>query len=661
LPGRIADVAAVLALATLVTAALAAPVLRAPSERVFGREIVGRHHDPFTVMEQFGRPFAIGVYSQPATDGPGALLARAAGPVAAYNWLVLITFPLSALAAYLLARHLALSPPAAVLAAFAFAFSPFHLAHAAYHPHVAQVQWLPLYLLALWRCVDRPSPPAIALLAAASTMVVLSNFYGGLIAAVMTPVALAAYWVVTRDAHPRPVRRLAITAGSLGIIAAAGLVYVMYAAGSVLASPADFAFPRDDLFRYSAKWWGYLVPPAAHPLMGAMAHRVWDAAGVREGLLEHQVSLGWGIVALGIVAVLRWPARLRRGGDSRRQAALVYVPALAIVAFVALLCSLSPERTVGAFTFARPSALLYDVVPMFRSYARFGVIVQLMAALLAGIGVDALRRAGWRGARAACLVLVAIAAAEYAVSPRELWRPVLPTTAHYWVLDRPGEVRALDCTPADREGAAVEWLTRGRITLVGNQASDCTEPGLPGKLAALGFTHLLVRRGNVAAHWFERHADRDGLQAVATFDDGRVFAIMAPVPAVYTAAVSGLSPREHDRDWTWRWMGGEAAWTIVNTTTRPVVSVLSIELSAFHRARVLEVLLDSALVQRVVVDPLRRTHQVGPISLAPGRHELRFRPADAPAIAHDVIGNGDQRALSFAVGRWEWIPGSEER
>ncbi len=74
--------------------------------------------------------------------------------MAAYNWLVLLSFPLSAAAAYLLARHLALSPAGALLAALLFAFSPFHLAHAAYHPHIAQTQWLPLYLLALWRCLD---------------------------------------------------------------------------------------------------------------------------------------------------------------------------------------------------------------------------------------------------------------------------------------------------------------------------------------------------------------------------------------------------------------------------------------------------------------------------------------------------------------------------
>ena len=140
------------------TLVIAAAVLRAPSERLFGREIVGRHHDPFTVMQQFAGPMRVGVHSQPLTEIPGALLARVAGAVAAYNWLVLLSFPLSAAAAYLLASHLGLSPAGATVTAMAYAFSPFHLAHAAYHPHIAQTQWVPLYFLALWRCLDRASP-----------------------------------------------------------------------------------------------------------------------------------------------------------------------------------------------------------------------------------------------------------------------------------------------------------------------------------------------------------------------------------------------------------------------------------------------------------------------------------------------------------------------
>ena len=671
--GRVAETVAVSVLATIVTVMIAAPVLRAPSDRVFGMEFVGRHHDPFTVMAQFGRPISVGVYSQPVTDITGALVARVSGAVAAYNWLVLLSFPLSAAAAYLLARHLGLSPAGATVAAMAYAFSPFHIAHAAYHPHVAQTQWLPLYLLALWRCLDEPSPAAVGVLGAAALTVTLSNFYGGLIAAVITPVAVAAYWLLTCQAHPRSMRRLSITVGSLALIAASGMAYAWYAAHAVVVNRAAFAFPRADLFRYSAKWWSYLVPPVAHPLLGPTAHRVWNAMGVREGLLEQQVSLGWGIVALGLVAIFGWsasakaPARLaevRPAQESERRRlvrdrltasrARLPVLVLVIVAVTALVCSLSPERTIGAFTFVRPSALLYNIVPMFRAYARFGVVVQLMAALLAGIGVDHLLRTGTGRAQILCLALVVLALGEYAVSPSAMWRDVLPTTAHRWVTRQPGDVRALDCTPLSSESESVPWLTGDRVTLLGGAISDCADANLSRKLAANGYTHLIVRRDSADGPSFVGRPAPDGLRVAARFDDGEVFAVTVQTPAIYTATMTRFFPREHDAEWSWRWMGADAAWTIVNTGARPMVAVISIEMSAFHRARDMELRLDGHPVQTLVVGPTRRVYEIGPITVPPGDHELVFHPTEAPTMAGEVIDNADPRRLSFAIGTWNW-------
>ena len=635
------------------TLVVAAAVLRAPSERLFGREIVGRHHDPFTVMEQFAGPMRVGVHSQPLTDIPGALLARVAGAVAAYNWLVLLSFPLSAAAAYLLASHLGLSPAGATVAAMAYAFSPFHLAHAAYHPHIAQTQWVPLYFLALWRCLDRGSPGAVAFLAAATLAVTLSNFYGGLIAAVTTPVAVAAYWFVTRRADTRSMRRLGITVASLVLLAASGVAYAWYT-GALVASGAAFAFPRDDLFLYSAKWWGYLVPPVAHPLLGTTARRVWSTAGVGEGLLEQQVSLGWGIVALGLIAVAVWTA----SGRASARLAEVHVPVLVIVAVAALVCSLSPERRIGPFTFVRPSALLYHVAPMFRSYARFGVVVQLMAALLAGIGVDYLRTATRRG-RIVSFALIALAAFEYAVLPSALWRDVLPTAAHRWATQQGDRLRVLDCVPHSQESESVQWLTGSRVTLLGGSISDCTEPNLPEKLAALGYTHLLLRSDSADGRAFADRPAPVGLRLAADFPGARVFAVTAPTPAIYTAAMTGFSPREHDAGRSWRWMGTEAAWTVVNTTTQPIETALDLELSAFHRTRQLELRLDGRPVQTVVVAPSRRTYQFGPLTVAPGDHELVFHPVEAPTVAADVLTTGDRRALSFAVSTWSWTVRAE--
>ena len=421
---------------------MAAAVLRAPSERIFGMEIVGRHHDPFTVMQQFERPITVGMYSQPVTDITGTLLARAAGPVAAYNWLVLLSFPLAAAAAYLLARHLALSRSAATIAALAYAFSPFHLAQAAYHPHIAQTQWVPLYLLALWRCLDAATPAAVAFLGLATLAVTLSNFYGGLIAAVITPAAVAAYWLVMRPAHKRPTHALALTVVSLVLVAACGLAYASYAAQAVVADAHDFAVPRVELFHYSAKWWSYLVPPVAHPLLGPAVHRMWNAAGVRDGLLEQQVSLGWGIVALGGIAVGRWLWHIR----NRQSACGVRVPALIVVA----------AHRARLLAVAGAPDWNSDCVRAVGAAVRPRADVPRVRAVRSGRAAD-----GGSARRRRC---------GFSASRRHQARAVLPASPSWpssrpSTLSRPGHCGAMCCPPLHIGGSHGNPATCGRSTV----------------------------------------------------------------------------------------------------------------------------------------------------------------------------------------------------
>jgi hypothetical protein len=652
---QLADALAVSAAAAVIVLVMGAAVLRAPSERMFGMEIVGRHHDPFTVMQQFERPIALGMYSQPVTDITGALLARVTGPIAAYNLLILLSFPLAAAAAYLLARHLTLSRYAAAVAALAYAFSPFHLAHAAYHPHIAQTQWLPLYLLALWRCLDAATPGAVAFLGLATAAVTLSNFYGGFIAAVITPVALVAYWLVMRPAHRRPNRAVTITVISLVVIVACGLAYVWYAALAVGTNRDAFAVPRRDLFLYSANWWSYLVPPAAHPIVGPAVQRMWATAGVRGGLLEQQVSLGWGVVALAAIAVGSWVRHIR----SRHSAGGVRVPVLVAVGVTALLCSLSPERVIGSQIVAAPSALLYAAVPMFRAYARFGVVVQLMAALLAGIGIDFLRRAGSTRATFACAALVALVGVEYVVAPQTLWRDVLPTTAHRWVVRQDRDIRALDCAPLNSKSQSIQWLSGHRVLLSARPGGDCTGPNFSDTLAAGRYTHLLVRRDTAEGRWFANRA-ASGFRVAADLEDGQVLAVTASNPPIYTAAMPGFFRREHSANGTWRWMAKDAAWSITNTGLHPTVATLEVELWAFRHPRSLELRLDGHHVQNVAVTRARHFYKVGPLTIPAGDHALTFHAAEAPTNGDERSRGGNQRAVSIAVGTWSWIVRGEQ-
>jgi len=144
-----------------------------------------------------------------------------------------------------------------------------------------------------------------------------------------------------------------------------------------------------------------------------------------------------------------------------------------------------------------------------------------------------------------------------------------------------------------------------------------------------------------------------GLQLAAQFRDARVFAVTACVPAIYTAAISQFSPREQDADWSWRWMGTDASWMVVNTGPAPIEATLALQLSAAHRTRRLELRLDGRIAQTLIVEQPRHVYGVG-LTIPPGSHRLDFHPVEAPLPVSPGSGNRDPRLLSFALGAWSW-------
>src|SRR5205823_2370602 len=160
-----------------------------------------------------------------------------------------------------------------------FANAPLRLTHSAYHQNIAQTQWLPLYLLAVFALVDRPSWRTAAGAAAAAAALVLSNDYGGFIGAVMTPIVVVAYWWAGARAS-QDWRRLARSAGALAVIGAGAVAAIAAAAPRVLAASGLPAFPASDVARYSARWWAYFVPAVDHPVFGALASSVQARQGV---------------------------------------------------------------------------------------------------------------------------------------------------------------------------------------------------------------------------------------------------------------------------------------------------------------------------------------------------------------------------------------------
>jgi hypothetical protein len=83
-------------------------------------------------------------------------------PTTLYNLLVLSTFVLSGVGAFLLIRHITNDTVAALLGGFVFAFSPSHFAHSLHHVSIATVQFIPFFVLYYLKTMEDGSKKNVA-------------------------------------------------------------------------------------------------------------------------------------------------------------------------------------------------------------------------------------------------------------------------------------------------------------------------------------------------------------------------------------------------------------------------------------------------------------------------------------------------------------------
>ena len=262
---------------------------------------------------------------------------------------------------------------------------------------------------------------------------------------------------------------------------------------------------------YSAKWEAYILPPVDHTVVGPLSRRIWDAKGVNVGLLEQQLSLGVGLLGLAVLGLWRSVTEAATAGAARRT-----VLVFAVIGAWAYVLSLMPGVDLDGQFGSALRASLQELLPMFRSYARLGIVVALAVAIAAGVAVDDLLTRAQSGsvttrriALAATVCLLGMTVLEFAPIP---WRArdVLPTRAHRWLTEQGEAVRALDCTRFSLAEQSVPWLLGSHaIEFLQPPFEDCGDPLLVESMMARGFTHLIVRTvhdrdpsGVDAAHGF---------------------------------------------------------------------------------------------------------------------------------------------------------------
>ncbi len=215
---------------------------------------------------------------------------------------------------------------------------------------------------------------------------------------------------------------------------------------------------------------------------------------------------------------------------------------------VGLAISLPPGIQLASHTIPTPSLLLNPIFPIFRVYARFGILVLLGAALLAGLGFTWLHNR-LRG-RLAILLAVPflLTAIEFNNLPPSHVTALLPAPAEYqWLAKEPSgiliEYPLRSGSPQEQEIETRQYtlyqqyhghpLFNGATTAsVADPMSELLEPyygaGVAETLREIGVRYVFVHRADYSRDGFDLPRNTPGLDYVDTLDGTDIYVVRSP-------------------------------------------------------------------------------------------------------------------------------------
>jgi len=320
-----------------------------------------------------------------------------------YNFNILLSFMLSGLFMYLLSFYITRNKIISFISAIIYNFCPYHFVRSWQHLGLSQIQFLPLYLLSLFLVFDNPNKKRILFAAICLFFVSSFDFYYSYFMYTVTIIFILFTLIQKKLNHKLKITKnliivLILSAFLTGIGILPNIKTTVTGIKSSTTSAWSVKKPFEDLFSQSARPLSYLLPATTHPIFGKFTENFVGSTLYGESFTEHTLYLGWIPLILAFVAVRRWrknkqdrqvtPSTALRAGKSPEQVKEnFYIGFFIFLAIVAWLFSQPPWWQIGPVKVYMPSFFMYKVLPMYRAYCRFGIVLMLAVAVLAGFGL----------------------------------------------------------------------------------------------------------------------------------------------------------------------------------------------------------------------------------------------------------------------------------
>lgn len=354
--------------------------------------------------------------------------------IAAYNIIMLLTFPLAGMAMYFMTYYFTKSKWGSFFAGLAFAFCPYHFAHAS-HITLANIQWMPLFVLFLFKVHNERTYLNAVLCGIFFALTFLSDTYYGYFM-LLTATSFIVFKIFHKFFDKKKVRfvpragflknlSLLFIAPFVAAVVASPYIYPIFKS-YILKNETTFSLQKyvrniNDLYLYSYKLFNYFLPAANHPVFGSFTQKFVGSIFYGENLQEQSLYLGWTTILLAVFGYRFWKREKSAQMESaaERERINFSIGFFVFLAAVCFLFSLSPTFMILGKMVKLPSYYVYQILPFFRAIARFGIVGMMSLCVLSGFGIKFLLEKinkGWKRAAVGCF-LSAILIFEFANIP----------------------------------------------------------------------------------------------------------------------------------------------------------------------------------------------------------------------------------------------------
>lgn len=297
--------------------------------------------------------------------------------IVAYNLIILFSFPLSGIAIYLILKEITNNKYASFLGGLIYTFCAYHFARAQMHINLVDIYWLPFNILFLIKIYKYSKLRDYIILGIILAITLLDHYQYGVAAALCTLIFVIAIFTKNKISRLDFLKKISLSAIISIIIIALFIPWLFK--GNITSQTRHFSF--DELKVYSARWFNYYLPIPESYLFGKYTENIYtnDINKTGSNITEETLFLGWTNLVLLILSLY---LIFKNKKDDIFKFSTIFI----IITLVGLIFSFAPEINILGLKIKTPAYYIFNTLPVFRVYSRFGILVILSISVLSSIG-----------------------------------------------------------------------------------------------------------------------------------------------------------------------------------------------------------------------------------------------------------------------------------